>query len=69
MSLFQNGEAETLKLSVHASLGALAGLCCLYNLAAFAIRRESHLAVNVALYGALVALEARKVSHHMESRG
>jgi hypothetical protein len=67
LKLFHSGEAEPLKIAVHGSLMALTAVCCLYNLAAFALRRKGHLAVNVALYGALVALEARKVRHHMEA--
>jgi hypothetical protein len=65
--MFQSGQAEPLKLAVHGSMGLLAALCCGYNAVAFALRREGHLAVNVALYGTLVALEARKVQHHRES--
>lgn len=68
MSLFQSGSHEPLKLAVHGSLGALAGVCLAYNAVAFLLRRERHLAVNVVLYGALVAIESRKVRHHMESR-
>ena len=68
MRLFHSGEAEGLKIAVHGSMLALAATACLYNLAAFALRRKGHLAVNVALYGTLTALEARKVKHHMEAR-
>lgn len=63
--LLNSGEHETLKGSVHAALGLLAGVCAAYNVLAWAKRRETHLAVNAAIYGALVALECRKVAHHL----
>lgn len=64
MSLLDGGEAEGLKRAVHGSLGALAVVCLAYNALAWAKRRDRHLAVNVALYAALVAVEVRKVQHH-----
>lgn len=68
MSLFDHGEHETFKLSVHASLGTLALACLGYNTIAFLRRGERHLAANAVFYAALVALEARKVGHHLEPR-
>lgn len=64
MSLFDSGSHETLKGDVHAALGALALLCVGYNAIAFCKRGEPHLAVNVALYGALAAYELEMVAHH-----
>ena len=64
MSVFRSGESETLKGSVHGALGLLALVCVGYNAIAWSLRREPHLAVNVGLYGLLVALEAKKVGHH-----
>lgn len=58
------GEAEDLKAGVHALLGALAALCCAYNSAAFAVRREPHLLANAGVYGALMVLEVQHVRTH-----
>jgi hypothetical protein len=67
VSVFDSGRCEPLKLSVHAALGSLALLCLGYNSLAFLRRRERHLAMNVLLYGSLLALETRKVRHHREA--
>jgi len=64
---FDCGERETLKCFVHASLGALALVCTVYNAISFARRAEAHLAANTLVYGALVALEIRKCQHHREA--
>ena len=60
------GNCEELKLGVHAMVLALAGICGLYNAAAWLSRREQHLAVNTLLYAALIAVEQRHVMHHIE---
>jgi len=49
---------------VHAALGLLALTCASYNLAAYQQRPAEHLARNVVIYGALVALEAVQTLHH-----
>ena len=58
------GHGEPVKLAVHATLGAAAAACLAYNVAAFAARRERHLARNAAIYGAILALEVAHVRHH-----
>ena len=68
MRLFNSGEQEPLKIAVHGSLLALVAVCAGYNAIAFCLRRDRHLAFNVAVYGALVALEVRQVKRHMEAR-
>ncbi len=65
--LLQHGEAEVVKASVHGALAGLAAVCCLYNAAAFALRRERHLAANMALYGALVAVELCQIARHAQA--
>lgn len=67
-SIFHNGHGERLKGGVHVVLGVTALVCFGYNVIAFALRREKHLAANSLLYGALAALEARKVRHHRDAR-
>lgn len=57
MRLFEAGSCEPLKLGVHRAIQGLAAIALAYNVIAFARRRETHLAVNVVLYGALVAFE------------
>ena len=64
MSLFDCGQQEPLKCSVHASLGALALVCTAYNAISYVRRGQAHLAINTLLYGALVALEVKQVKHH-----
>jgi hypothetical protein len=64
VSVFHSGESETLKGSVHGALGALALVCTVYNVTAYALRKEPHLAVNAGLYGLLTLWEAKKVQHH-----
>lgn len=64
MSIFDNGQCEGVKLTVHAALGAIALVCLGYNAISFVRRFEKHLALNVVMYGALVWMERRKVSHH-----
>lgn len=68
MSLFHSGSCEPLKAATHGALGLLALVALGYNAIAFTLRREKHLAVNVVLYGALVGIEARKISHHRKGR-
>jgi hypothetical protein len=65
MKVLHCGNCEELKLGVHAMVLGLAGICGLYNAAAWLSRREQHLAVNTLLYAALIALEQRHVVHHM----
>ena len=56
--------ASATKGAVHGALGALAVLCCGYNVAAWWHRRERHLAVNAVVYGALIAFEVGQVIRH-----
>ena len=67
MKLFHSGNAEVTKTVVHGSLLGLATLCLGYNAIAFCLRRDRHLALNVAVYGALVALERKQVIRHLEA--
>lgn len=64
MKLLETGSCEPLKAGVHGVLGAIALVCFGYNTAAFAMRREGHLARGVAFYGVLVGVEVAKVVHH-----
>ena len=62
--LFYPGKAEPLKLAVHGGLFALAAVCAGYNLVAWALRGDRHLARNAAIYGALSALELSQMERH-----
>ena len=64
LKLLHCGTCEELKLGVHGSALALAVVMCAYNATAWLLRRDTHLAVNTALYGALSAWEAHHVAHH-----
>lgn len=64
--ILEQGDSEGLKAGLHAAAGALVGVFCLYNLAAFLTREECewHLARNALLYGALTIYEGCKVRTH-----
>lgn len=64
--ILHRGCGEPLKRSVHATLGAIAIVCLGYNVLAWSVRREGHLAINVGLYSALVWWEHRAVKSHRE---
>jgi hypothetical protein len=68
MKLLETGCHEPLKASVHGVLGAIALVCFGYNTAAYAMRRERHLARGLAFYGVLVAVEVAKVVHHCRAK-
>lgn len=68
-ALFYPGHAETLKAAVHATAGALATVCALYNTAAWLLRGERHLALNAALYTSCAYFELhRQVPRHLAAR-
>jgi hypothetical protein len=64
--LFYPGESEGVKYAVHGGLFALAAVCAGYNVIAWALRGETHLARNAAIYAALSALELAQMEHHRE---
>lgn len=49
---------------MHGAMLTLAGIFGVYNAAAWWRRREPHLAMNAAVYAALVVYEVRNVVHH-----
>ena len=59
------GSCEPLKAAVHGLALGLAALMGAYNAAAWWQRRQSHLAVNTAIYLAAVFFEQRHVVHHL----
>ena len=65
LKVLKCGNCEELKLGVHALALGVAALCGLYNAAAWLSRRERHLAINTAMYAALIAFEQQHVSHHI----
>jgi hypothetical protein len=64
VTLFTAGCCEPFKGGYHAALGLLLAGAVAYNLVALAQRRERQLAINVLLYSALVAWEARVCQDH-----
>ena len=65
MRVLQSGQAEPLKAVVHGLALGTAALCGVYNLAAWLVRRQKHLAINSVLYGAVVVWEFTHVRHHL----
>ena len=65
LTLLYCGSCEGLKLGVHATALGLSFVMGAYNAAAWLTRREAHLAVNAALYAALMAWEQQHVAHHL----
>jgi hypothetical protein len=63
--VLQNGNCERLKAATHGIALATALVCASYNLAAWIVRRQRHLAVNALLYTAAVIWETEHVRHHL----
>lgn len=66
-SILQCGTCERLKAGTHAIALVTAATCAAYNLSAWLVRRQRHLAVNAVVYAAAVMWELEHVRHHMES--
>ena len=64
--LFFPGESEGVKYAVHGGLFTLAAVCAGYNLIAWALRGDTHLARNSAIYAGLAALELAQMERHRE---
>ncbi len=64
--VLQNGSCERLKAAAHGVALGTALVCGAYNLAAWLVRRQRHLAINAVLYGAAVVWEVGHVRHHLE---
>ena len=62
--LFYPGRAESAKWAVHAGLFGLSAICVAYNLGAWLLRKEPHLARNVAIYGILAHIELEQMERH-----
>jgi hypothetical protein len=65
LPILESGNFEELKLGVHATALGLALVMGAYNIAAWARRRQAHLAVNSVMYVVLAAWEQQHVAHHM----
>lgn len=61
----QAGANEPVKAGIHAALGMLAAICLVYNVAAWVLRRERHLARNAAIYLTIAAIEVAQVRRHL----
>ena len=66
LPLLCSGRYEILKAAVHGLVLGTAAVCALYNVAAWATRRQRHLAINSGLYTALVVWEWIHVLHHVD---
>ena len=67
--MFYPGENEGVKFAVHGGLFALAAVAAGYNLVAYVLRGDTHLARNAAIYTALSALELAQMERHRERLG
>ena len=65
LPILQRGSCEPLKAGVHAAALGLFAIMGLYNAAAWLSRRQRHLAVNAALYSALIFVEQKHVKQHL----
>ena len=65
LPILQRGSCEPLKAGIHAAALGLFAIMGLYNAAAWLSRRQRHLAVNAALYSALIIVEQKHVGHHL----
>jgi len=65
--MLDSGQCEPLKAAVHGVVMVLAGVCALYNTAAFIKRRQRHLAINAVFYASTVWVERCHVMHHLEA--
>ena len=63
--MLDSGQCEPLKAAVHGVVMVLAGICALYNTAAFVKRRQRHLALNAVFYASTVWVERCHVMHHL----
>jgi hypothetical protein len=66
LPLLCTGRCEGLKASIHGVVLGTAAVCALYNLSAWTVRKQRHLAINTVLYSALAAWEWVHVRHHLE---
>lgn len=62
--LFVPGHVEAVKFAVHLVLFGASAITFAYNLASWVARRESHLAINAAVYGAVTLYEVPQLYHH-----
>ena len=67
MTVLYCGNCERLKAGVHGLALATAALCGAYNLAAWLVRRQRHLAINAVFYSAAVLWESKHVQHHLSA--
>ena len=68
MTVLHSGNCEPLKAGVHGVALVTAALCGVYNLSAWLVRRQPHLAVNAVLYSGVVVWEYQHVKHHIDAR-
>jgi hypothetical protein len=61
------GTCERLKAGTHALALVTAATCAAYNLSAWLVRRQRHLAINAIVYSAAVGWELMHVRHHLGS--
>jgi hypothetical protein len=63
--VLQSGNSERVKAAVHGVALASVAVCGAYNIAAWLVRRERHLAINALFYSAAIAVEIAHVRHHL----
>lgn len=67
-AFLRQGHGEGFKCVSHGAMGLLAAAFTGYNVAAYVVRRESHLFANGVIYFSVMALECRKVYRHWCAR-
>ena len=69
MTFLEHNQSETFKGCWHLGGLIFAAGATLYNVSALIQRREPHLLVNAAVYGALTLYETAKCRHHFGDCG
>ena len=64
MSFTDAGVDERVKGAVHGALLTIAGACAIYSACAWARRKDTHLAINAAIYTIVCVYEMYQVGHH-----
>jgi len=66
-TILQCGTCERLKAGTHTLALVTAATCAAYNLSAWLVRRQRHLAINAIVYSTAVGWELMHVRHHLDS--
>ena len=69
MTFLEPKSCEGIKGAWHLGGLIFAAGAALYNIGALLQRRQTHLAINAAVYASLTLYELQKCNHHLRERG